>query len=239
MASPAVFFPCPMCRFRTSTHSERVSHLRLVHSGDAEFDVTCTINGCKNRYQNCGTFVTHVYRRHRDVILQSKAKKTVPGTPTNQDSPVHPHLECEPCGSLPVTAELQEESISLMHTVNHILGIDELEQKKKSALFILYLKEIKCLSETAVQDIISSYKSMLEHSVLRIQAGVNERLHSHGINPDDLNLAEIFSNTSNPFDGLSSVYMQERFYSEHLGCIVSISMYCYIYIDRDHMHVFQ
>ena len=111
-----------------------------------------------------------------------------------------------------------------MHTVHQILGTDKFEQKKESAMFILHLKEVKCLSESAVQSVISSYQGMLKYSVQRIQAGINEKLHSNGINPDDLNLAEVFTNATSPFDGLSSIYMQEKFYSEHMGCIVSVQV---------------
>ena len=55
-----------------------------------------------------------------------------------------------------------------MHTVHQILGTDKFEQKKESAMFILHLKEVKCLSESAVQSVISSYQGMLKYSVQRI-----------------------------------------------------------------------
>ena len=41
-------------------------------------------------------------------------------------------------------------------------------------MFILHLKEVKCLSESAVQSVISSYQGMLKYSVQRIRAGINE-----------------------------------------------------------------
>ena len=129
--------------------------------------------------------------------------------------------ECEQGSSYNIT---QPPEDPLMHTVHQILGTDKFEQKKESAMFILHLKEVKCLSESAVQSVISSYQGMLKYSVQRIQAGINEKLHSNGINPDDLNLAEVFTNATSPFDGLSSIYLQERFYSEHMGCIVSVQV---------------
>lgn len=221
MATPAAYIACSMCHFRISTIPEWISHLRLVHSNDSGFNVTCGINECRNNYRKCASFITHVYRCHRDVIIQSKRKKsTIPNTCENSEGTMQPFDSGMESESSPHVSVAQEDLLT--HTVHQILGTDDLEQRKKSALFILHLKEIKGLSESAVQSVITSYQGMLEHSIQRIHAGVNERVSSCGIKPDDLKLDDFFNNVSNPFDGLHTVYLQEKFYSEHLGCIVSL-----------------
>ena len=50
---------------------------------------------------------------------------------------------------------------------------------------------------------------MLDYSIKRIQAGVNERLCKHGLDPQDLKLDEVL-NMSDSFEGLQTIYMQEN-----------------------------
>ena len=164
MASPADIFPCSMCSFRTGTLPEWVSHFRLVHCSDVNFDVTCNINGCKNRYQKCATFATHVYRCHRDVVLQNRKRATATtaainfygcynryyqGNSCSEQSP-----ECEQGSRYDITLPPED-------TVHQILGTDKFEQKRKSNVN-LASNEVKCLSESAVKSVISSYQGMLK-----------------------------------------------------------------------------
>ena len=61
---------------------------------------------------------------------------------------------------------------------------------------------------------------MFKHHNLRIRAGVQERLLNFGIDVPEID--SFLSSTSDPFIGLHSTYMQEKFYREKLGCIVSM-----------------
>ena len=60
------------------------------------------------------------------------------------------------------------------------------------------------------------------YSVDRMAAGVNERLSLHGVETHGLGLESVFNGVADPFEGLKTVHMQEKFYSEHLDCIVSL-----------------
>ena len=51
------------------------SHLRLVHSKDEEFGVTCGINGCTGYYRKCSSFLSHVYRHHREVVISAPSTR--------------------------------------------------------------------------------------------------------------------------------------------------------------------
>lgn len=65
---------------------------------------------------------------------------------------------------------------------------------------------------------------MLQYSVRRIKAAVYEKLSQHALLPRELDLHEVFDSVADPFNGLKTVDMQEKFYSDYFGCIV------YIYI---------
>ena len=59
---------------------------------------------------------------------------------------------------------------------------------------------------------------MLDYSVQRLAAGVHENLSLRGIETVGMGLEDVFKGVMVPFDGLSTVYMQEKFYSERLYC---------------------
>ena len=56
----------------------------------------------------------------------------------------------------------------LQQCVDQLLGVDA-EVQKKSALFLFGLKEKRCLSQTAVNDIVTACKDLFKHSVSRVQ----------------------------------------------------------------------
>ena len=218
MAVAADLVLCSLCSFRTRTVSEWISHLRLVHFEDKEFIVTCGINGCISSYNKCSSFLSHVYRHHRDVIISRPGQVQLSSAVEEIDITSPPSLAST---SYTAVDDFSHEHSILDHRVHQILGIDISEQQKKSALFILYLKEVKGLSETAIQSVIAGYENMLHYSVSRIAAGVYERLSLNGVDVQQLRLGDCFDCVSDPFDGLKTVHMQEKYYSETLGSIVS------------------
>lgn len=117
-----------------------------------------------------------------------------------------------------------EDRSDLQHAVDQILEIDQEEQGKKGALFILNLKEIRCLSESAVEHIVKETQKVFKHTMGRLRAGVNECISRDGTDPDKIpNLCQILKSVEQPFQGLHSTFLQEKFYQEKLGCNVSAS----------------
>lgn len=99
------------------------------------------------------------------------------------------------------------------HTVSMILGTDDLLQRKKSALYILNLKEIHGLSELAVKSVIHETQSLFSHTVERLKLAISENLSRSGVD-EPPSIKDVFGSVTDPFDGLSSTYLQERFYIE-------------------------
>lgn len=86
------------------------------------------------------------------------------------------------------------------------------------------MKEVRGLSEAAVDHIIKETQKVFKHSFGRMKAGVDECLSRSSV---DLNecvsakLNSLFASLNDPFHGLHSTFLQLSFYSDHLGCIVS------------------
>jgi hypothetical protein len=186
-----------------------------VHSEDENFLVTCGINGCIACYTRCASFVSHVYRQHRDTIVSGRNSAVIVSG--------NPSIEVDEFpGSNIAYEESTEIRTDLQHAVDQILETDYTEQMKKSALFILNLKEIRSLSESAVDHIVKETQKMFTHTVGRIRAGVNECISRGGANPTEIpNLTQFLADVQLPFQGLHSTFLQEKYYKQQLGCLVS------------------
>ena len=95
-------------------------------------------------------------------------------------------------------------------------------QMRSSALFILKLKEKKHLTQVAIDEIVEGSCALFQQSVQRVQAGVNEKLAHAGIDPSSVEgLQDVFTELSDPYKELDSGYLQEKYFREELGMIVS------------------
>ena len=78
-----------------------------------------------------------------------------------------------------------------------------LRQRKKSSLFLLQLKEERLIT----------------------QAAINNGIHPSGIS----GLDNVFIGAKDPFDGLGTAYLQDKFVADELGYVVSMynnALYC-------------
>ena len=64
---------------------------------------------------------------------------------------------------------------------------------------------------------------MFEHTVHRIKAGVKHKLSISGIDPSMVSgLDDVFIVAKDPFDGLETAYLQDKFVANELGYVVSM-----------------
>lgn len=216
---------CPLCNFSAPTRNLWLSHLRTVHQEDEKFSIICGINGCSIRYDRCASFVSHVYRQHRDeiIIRQKNLAVSIPDLES-----AHYMEQSQAVGWQDIDVEDNEDNVTedrtdLQHVIDQILENDHKEQQKKGALFMLNLKEVRCLSETAVEHVVKETQKVFKHTMGRIRAGVNECIAKGGSDPNTVpNLSQFLNNVEHPFQGLHSAYLQEKFYRENFGCIVSL-----------------
>ena len=217
-ALPKEVYVCSLCNARSPSISLWMSHVRLVHQSDSDFSLSCPIQGCDAVYSKVNSVCSHIYRRHK---LDSTASSSEAIDSTHRND----HIDDPTVQESTSSGILMDISVppSLTHDINQLLHRDEYEQKKKSCLFLLQMKEERLLTQVAINDVVVGCKEVFEHTVGRLRAGVNQKLAQSGIDPSDIDgLESIFHERSNPFAGLETAYLQEKFMSQELGCIVSL-----------------
>lgn len=108
------------------------------------------------------------------------------------------------------------------------MTVSKFEYKKQMALLLLKIKEVRKVSQSALDGIIDDVSLILQQTIGRVKAGVNSCLVSHGMSISVFDgLSDVFKDTSilNPFDQLKSKFLQEKFYREHLDLLVCTPYY--------------
>ena len=94
--------------------------------------------------------------------------------------------------------------------------------KRSTALFLLKMKEQRRISQVAVDDIVEGCRSIICQTLSHVQAGVKAKLAEVGMDSDTIGLENVFDQDSmDPFRGLETCYLQEKYFREKLNLIVS------------------
>ena len=210
MSGEREVYECSLCDSRSPSLSFWMSHIRSVHVND-QFELSCPVGECSLIYSNVNSMCSHIYRKHSS----SSRSRDVPG-------PSVPPEVAQPTGfSSDVMMDLSlPESVS--HDVDQLQHRDEYKQKKESILFLLQLKEERMLTQSALND-VAGCQEVFKHTVGRLKAGVSRLFARNGINSEcveEINC--IFDEAYDPFSGLESAYLQEKFIVQELGCVVVI-----------------
>ena len=207
---------CSLCNFRSPSLALWLSHLRQVHRSDPAVNITCPVSTCRAFYDKVNSFCSHMYRSHRALCIRTN----VPATNTH----VSTALEATARGSILIETNSLITS-DLQHDVDQLLQNDLFEQRKKSSLYLLQIKEERMISQAAINDVVKGCQEVFEHTVGRIKAGVKHKLSCSGIDPMEISgLDELFESVTDPFSGLETSYLQDKFVLEELGCIVSVKI---------------
>ena len=105
------------------------------------------------------------------------------------------------------------------------MGVDRDGVRHQAALFLLRMKEKKLLTQTAVDELIDETSSIFDRTFSMLKAGIRENLSTLGIDPTSLELDNVFDELSDPFDGLKTKHIQEKYFKDSLGLIVSYLLY--------------
>ena len=238
MENSVPVFVCSLCSARSPSLSLWMSHLRQVHSNEASLNINCPLHDCSAVYGNVHSLFSHIYRKHphRDSTHGSSNS----GTTIALGSTVTKPQNLKPVEENESVAELSIADSSTDHDI--IMGGEDyteqssvhenidycFERKKKSCLLLMQLKEERMLAQTAINDVVKGCQDVVSYALSSVKSKVND-LPSHSstdeIEAVKTKIVDAIDGVVDPFAGLETSYLQDKFIMKELGCIV-----CYITI---------
>lgn len=204
---------CPICGLILLTLKLYVSHLRLVHAKDTNFNIMCGVSGCREVFRAFSAFNSHVYRHHRDAIGVATIQDSTLGHSSSSAAPVQHGSDYEIESDSPVMPSVSATTAVTcdIHVVSDV--------RKKAAKFLLSLRDGRQISQAALTDVITGCKDLCQHTIMAIKEKIEHRLVETGVELPGL--FDIFDADCNPFYGVHTNHLLERFCIDHLGCLVS------------------
>ena len=133
---------CSLCyNFTSSSMNAVLRHIGAVHAHLPGFRVVCGINGCPRTYTNYYSYRKHIRRKHSDFG-----------------------------GDLDVPSNLDEFSqdavtMSDTETGREMLPFDSDSLKRSAVLFTLKSKEVRNISQLAINDLIEDVSMIVQQTV--------------------------------------------------------------------------
>jgi hypothetical protein len=184
-----------------------VRHIGSFHAYEENFRVICGVEGCPSTYNNFLSYKKHMYRMHRSVLEVNNASLS--------DRSV---LDSSPLAS--ETDSIHGDDLTIdLQVASSVTRSD----KHKSALLLMKALAVSKVSNTAIDDlIIGDFGLLLENRIQKLRDDLTAVLSQKGIELD-AELSSIFQKEylTDPFGGLQSVFLRERFYIENMGLLVS------------------
>ncbi|ORU90786.1 MAG: hypothetical protein A6F71_07495 [Cycloclasticus sp. symbiont of Poecilosclerida sp. M] len=95
--------------------------------------------------------------------------------------------------------------------LDYLLDFDAEKLQHSSALYLLKLKEQRCVSQVAIDDIVEGSRVLFLQLIDRVKAGMRAKLAEAGLDYENFGLAGVFKNMVDPFDGIHTSYLQEKY----------------------------
>lgn len=102
------------------------------------------------------------------------------------------------------------------------------DTKQATALFLLKAQEIMKISQVALDDLITEFSSLCSTELSSLQTKVFSCLRRGGVDPQNVDgLQDTFlkCTLTDPFHGLTSTYLRNKYYEENLGLVVSLFIF--------------
>ena len=218
---------CSLCGYLSPTLSLYVSHLRLVHSKDKTFHVTCGIDKCTEVFGAFAALNSHIYRHHRVALGLERAPVVDTGNEAEADDQADPVFVPD------------DEPPDFMNSLNNgcfTTTVDALACSSSTpnksidvsaAKFLLHMREGRQVSQVAIADIIVGCNTLCNQALKEFQTKLRSDIMNAGIECSQLpSLAD--SVNIDLFESVKSNYLFEKFCMEHFGCLVSAYNNTYI-----------
>ena len=119
-------------------------------------------------------------------------------------------------------ANERDTEASIENDIVQLLWEDDQRTDTTMCLILLELKEIYTLSQVAVDGVVQGLGRLFNATVFKLHAGVMHHLSLDGIATDQLKETNaFFSNINSPFVDLRTDHLQQKYYQNNFGLVVS------------------
>ena len=123
-----------------------------THRFDAGLSIRCGINSCTEQYKNFESFRSHVYRKHREVLVSDSAP-----IETLVDSSLD-RVDSETDG------DGGEEDVEIEQRTQF-----NDDPKRSAALFLVKTREERKVTQTALNGIVQDFQGLWRDAMERLQ----------------------------------------------------------------------
>lgn len=144
-------YVCTICNlFAGQSFSAVLRHMG-VHRFDPGLSIRCGINSCTEQYTNFESFRSHIYRKHREVLVSAPVTDSALA-----ETVVSGRLEQG--GS-----ETDDDGLEVeQRTCND-------DPKRSAALFLLKAREERRITQTALNGIVQDFQGLWRDAMERLQ----------------------------------------------------------------------
>ena len=197
---------CSLCSWFASKNLKGVlRHMGTVHAHEAGFFTRCDVQGCPRTYSKFYSYKKHVYRKHGQIldVLSGELDRS-----TSTSGTIAPSY-------IPGQSESEEES------EEEVASICAKEQLREAALFVLKAKNVYKVSQSSLNGLMCDFGAALESRVHRLETKVMAAIDNADATLK-MQMTEIFNSpdVANPFCGLTTEYMQKKFFEEEFHLVV-------------------
>ena len=174
---------------------------------------------------------SHVYRRHRAALGISDLWSIADHEP-EATAQTEPPTEISNLLNEDIRLESSEASEQLCAQTDEnpqltdFLGLpsDSVDQRQRTnAEFLMALSEGRQLSQQAISDVIVGCRNICQQAVCTVVGRTVKALTDADIDVSTTpGLANALFTIPDPFEGIDTSYLRERFYSEYMNFVVSI-----------------
>lgn len=196
---------CSICHnFAAPYLKSIVRHIGSVHSFDPSFRILCGIHNCTRVYTNFSSFRSHLYRKHKKELQR--------GIRSNRRRETH-FIDANP----DVNVEDGPSSENDQNMFITQCEFDEEDFRRCLALFLLKAREVHKVSQKAINGLIVDVTMLFQQYTNKLRKDfINENNYSE-------NLISIFNSleSADPFMGLHTEFLQQKYFKQKLGLVVS------------------
>lgn len=202
-------YVCQLCNHYASfSYACVLRHIGAVHSHENGFSVRCGFDSCPKILTNYHAFRRHLRKKHGFFLKTYNGERSIATNSGAEDG-----------SNRLLSLEFDPDS-GYSHEFQH----NPLSERKSDAMYVLKLKEKYKLAQTTVDAILGDTEEIAARLVSRLQQRLLTTLNEANVNASEIpGFLDAFEGPDiiKPFNGLNTEYLQDKYFREHMGLVVS------------------